>query len=661
VEVSYSASLSGGAIASDFLHSIRLGTKNAREELFARKIGSGQPLDGVIYEDDSSTEINVQKKNSLALHIPLAERKLRNKGSHFDARDCLVLPAPTAIEWPLKIPQDPVLTFALGGTELKKGEPFETTFRISFRPENDDDSSTIFEGQLKLPTTIWQEYQIGLDAFEGLRGWLKIETLENDHVRDFEAIYAEKTLAHAVPLVANPKVVSSQPKRTIHEAHSEKTTTHDKKINPNVILISIDTLRYDRLSRFGRDRRPMPSLDHFSQRSVTFDNSLSNSPWTFPSHTTMLTGLHARNHHAINATNRAQKSLKLLSEILYENGYTTAGFVRHSWVSNFGLDQGFEQYAARELLEHDYRTVNDAIDWVRRAPHEPFFLFVHLFGSHGPFEAPVPYNGIYTSDYSGSVDGAKTDIMLRDYDVTHEIARYDEGVRYVDDQLGRLLRSVEARDLLENTVVVITSDHGEAFSELPHGGVQPRRIGHTRVMFDEVLRIPMVLYLPPTIASGVDSSEKIEHIDLMPSILELIGISGPTDIDGRSWARIIRDKEDIAPLSRRHYFADTEYKKNKPDPRGEYLIAWRVNNLKYMAGFSDYNAENLQTEELYDIEKDPHESVDLCLENGALCEQLRKQVLEFIREQRSSETVGDGSTPTLDESQRDLLEALGYL
>jgi arylsulfatase A-like enzyme len=376
----------------------------------------------------------------------------------------------------------------------------------------------------------------------------------------------------------------------------------------------------------------------------------------------MFTGWYSRRHQAVSATKGVQKSLKLLPEILYENGYTTAGFVRHGWVSNFGLDQGFEQLVARSLRKHDHQTVNDAMDWLRRSPAEPFFLFVHLFGSHDPYIAPGPYKGLYTLDFPDAVDSAKADTVSGDRSVTRTIATYDECVRYVDDQLGRLLRSVENGELLERTVIVVTSDHGEALGELRHGCVPPTIKGHTRVLYDEVLRVPMVLHLPWVSTSTKEISDKVEHIDLMPSILELIGVSCPVDTDGRSWAQLVTEEGNTTSWSRRNFFADTIFKEpTKPDPRGEYLTVWRVGNLKYMAGFSDYDGEILVSQELYDIEKDSYESTDLSSDQKDVCDHFRAELLDFVQVQVRPNTAGDQRESLLDDEQIKLLKSLGYL
>lgn len=308
---------------------------------------------------------------------------------------------------------------------------------------------------------------------------------------------------------------------------------------PNIILISVDTLRADHLGYAGYARPTSPSIDRLAREGIIFRQAIASSNWTLPSHASMLTGLQPARHGAVDfAFSPLRPDVETLAESLWDVGYETGAFTGGGFVT-FGLDQGFDRYwmpvSGTAKGPSIVETLTRAKQWIAARPHTPFFLFLHTYAVHLPYEPPPPYNLMFDPDYSGPyVNGfsMKDNVRVGKHPdsatVKRLIALYDGELRHFDAQLGTLIDYVRNGGFGDRTCVVLTSDHGEEFNE--HGEMFHRRAR----LYDELLRIPLIVWCPNRYPGGQVVDTPVSLVDITPTILDMAGAPLPRDGDGRS-------------------------------------------------------------------------------------------------------------------------------
>jgi len=321
-------------------------------------------------------------------------------------------------------------------------------------------------------------------------------------------------------------------------------------IRPNIVLITLDAARADHFSSYGYGRPTTPNLDRLSKQGVLFENALAPSSWTLPSHASMLTGLLPHQHGASAAT-PVDPGVWTLAEILARNGYTTGGFNGNMLYgeAGWGLGAGFQAYGdyrssvaynlsltvlGRAVLQPTYQKLfrydllsqrhasdinQNVFSWLRRLPKSaPFFIFVHYFEVHDPYLPPPPFNRRF---------GLAPDTLVRRVSfgrglqpprpITREeheqiVAAYDNALAYCDEQVGQLMQFLARTPQWSNTIVILTSDHGEAFGE--HG-----IYGHGRGLHRELLHVPLIIS-GPSIPAGMRVSHLVRIREIFPTILD---------------------------------------------------------------------------------------------------------------------------------------------
>jgi arylsulfatase A-like enzyme/Flp pilus assembly protein TadD len=275
---------------------------------------------------------------------------------------------------------------------------------------------------------------------------------------------------------------------------------------PNVLLVTIDTLRADRVGAYGHVRAATPVLDRLAREGVLVEEAVVQVPQTRPSHASILTGRQPYEHGLRdNSSPPLEARLPTLATVLRDQGYDTGAVVGAYPVSRpSGLDRGFAFFddpfgAGERATVRDPRTerraaevVDAALRWLQRPRTAPFFLWVHVFDPHAPYEAPAPYRKRFAAQ------------------------PYDGEVAYVDAQLGRLLARLREGGTLDRTLVVVTSDHGEGLGD--HGEDE-----HLLFVYDATLHVPLLLRLPGKLPAGVRVRGQFRSVDLMPTVLELLG------------------------------------------------------------------------------------------------------------------------------------------
>ncbi len=313
----------------------------------------------------------------------------------------------------------------------------------------------------------------------------------------------------------------------------------NRKARPNVLLISLDTLRADRLSVYGHRHRTSPHIDELARRGVLFENVIAAAPFTLASHMSIMTGCYPSFHHTnLVKTDRLPDSITTLAEILYRQGYRTMAITGGGQVSaDYGFGRGFESYTEFTLKEDDLPAKLRMLEpWLRENGNRPFFVFLHTYKIHAPYRPKPEFLKVFESSYHGTVDGElatlrqinKQRLTLTPADVAHLEALYDAEIREVDEALGKLFDFLRKTGLNENTLVVLTSDHGEEFGEHGLWGM------HSHTLYDELLKVPLIFVLPGKLPQGKRVRNLVSAIDILPTILDLVGVTPNNAYQGHS-------------------------------------------------------------------------------------------------------------------------------
>lgn len=329
---------------------------------------------------------------------------------------------------------------------------------------------------------------------------------------------------------------------------------------PNLVLVSFDTTRPDALGAYGSTGGHTPTIDALAREGTVFENVVAPMGATFPSHASMLTGLNPRQHGVRANHDRLPGSVSTLTERLADAGYDTAAFVSFgSMLSRGGLHQGFavssDEATGRSTggIRDGEEVTRMAVEWLARNRAAPFFLFLHYFEAHAPYRR-TPYADQQLADYDGPLAGG-ADVKLfyslgKKTPWTSENRRamrvlYDGEVRELDRLVAPVLTALEERGLVNDTIVVLTADHGQALGE---NGV----VGHGLSLQETVLRVPLIVRDPRATRAPERVLGRVGLVDLTPTLLELAGLPPMDAVDGRSLAGALRGE----PLSDRLYYAE---------------------------------------------------------------------------------------------------------
>lgn len=444
---------------------------------------------------------------------------------------------------------------------------------------------------------------------------------------------------------------------------------------PNVLLISIDSLRADRLRCYGSSRATSPTMDRLAAEGVRFARAYSPTSWTLPAHATLLTGLAQHHHGVLRMHDVLRTEQPVLAEIFGRHAFETAGFYSGPFLhSAYGFDRGFERYVscqsadvrttpgASSALEALTRSHGDQTNeclreafgaWARQAGTRPFFAFVHMWDVHYDYIPPAAYVERFDPNYRGALDGRNIfgegfPLSASPRDVAHLLARYDAEIRYTDETIQTMVEALDERGLLRNTLIVVTADHGEEFLE--HRGK-----GHQQTLYAEVVRVPLLLWGPGAPAGQVVSAP-VALEDVAPTILELAGIDGLDAADGRSLVPLLRG-ESVEPrpvLSMRYL------------PSGR-LLRFMEATLRDGTTTVHYQAVG-RTWLAYDALGDPGEQLPLPALDSPLRRRLNalvteaREALAALAAQPKPATATGRTTPEgLPDKLVDQLRSLGYV
>ena len=448
---------------------------------------------------------------------------------------------------------------------------------------------------------------------------------------------------------------------------------------PNVILVSLDTFRVDRMSCEGYSRPTTPVLDELARRNWWFRRAYSTTSYTLPSHASMMTGQIPSRHGAVapraGLHRLSRKRSELLADRFHEAGWLTAGFTGGNFLgARHGFDLGFDRYSEIDPLLTDATTnwwrvtpvMNDlefnlrhrehhgfdrALDWIRTHRESRFFLFLHTYLVHeyrpdpefaerfAPGSEPADVERFLRVKGDKTIDARS----LAPADLELGSALYDATLAQADAAIGRLVDTLRRLDLWYDTVLVITSDHGEEFLERG-------RLGHGRALTEDLLRVPLIIHAPGN-AEPRRIEEPVSLVDIAPTILELAGLEPPRDADGRSLCGVPAAKPLIAELD----LDRIQRLRTMLDGEEKLMVTAK---LEEGAKFGD--PEVWSEPRLFDVKRDPDETFDLSGRRETRALELREALqtrLESARRECLQYAV-DGLSITAEDIER--IQAIGY-
>jgi arylsulfatase len=438
-----------------------------------------------------------------------------------------------------------------------------------------------------------------------------------------------------------------------------------KRDDLNVVFILIDTLRADRLGSYGYERDTSPNLDYLASTGIRFAGHHSQSSWTKTSMAALWTGMYPHRHGILRFDHALPEAADLPAELLREEGFRTAGIWRNGWVApTFGFQQGFDVYhrpsAGRPLgfqrresdnpyakiSGSDVDVTDGAIEFMRANQGDRFFLYLHYMDAHQ-----------YMSDQTSALFGSTYSDL------------YDNSIHWSDRNVAAVVSALDEFGLRDETIVVITSDHGEAFGE--HG-----REGHAKDLHREVIRVPWIISLPFSLSEGIVVEALSENVDIWPTIYDLLGMPEDAQADGRS-----RIPEILAAAGRpelldrapdtRPLFAQLDRSWGKGESAPDPIVALTIPGKRFMRPLDPADASGkaqptrgrrkTRRPRLYDTQSDPYERVDLLKsEDGAPdTAELEARVDEILALPSPSWRQEVGRVE-LSDMQKGQLRAIGY-
>ena len=416
-----------------------------------------------------------------------------------------------------------------------------------------------------------------------------------------------------------------------------KTAARKPDTRPNIILITLDTTRADRMGFLGSKRGLTPNLDAMAQHGTVFTRAYSHVPTTTASHTTILTGTYPQFNHVNDFGIPLSSKLPYLPDLLHAQGYHTGAFVGSLILDPLdgtapGFDRGFEVYdAGFHLRRHGadrYKTVerragdvvNHALAWLSQLQNGPFFLWVHLYDAHDPYDPPEPYKTRFVSQ------------------------PYDGEIAYADSCVGKLLDEIRKHGLYDETLVAVMADHGESLGA--HG-----ENTHGIFLYDETLHVPLVMKLQGRRAAGLRVDTRARLVDVAPTILQEAGIAVPKEMQGESLSGLMKPAGKAAASAasvpeERSAYAETDY------PHRAFgwssLRAIRTGKYLYIRA---------PERELYNQDADPEAAHNLASSSKAVADTVGTQLDGFRA--KTSQTLVDLAKPDAEQVQK--LQALGYV
>lgn len=580
------------------------------------------------------------------------------KGKTFEA----VLAPPNSVSsFELNLVKKYVFDFGFGIfrdariAELFKG--FQVRFSIAIKTGSSTGPEELFSQLVELPREPTDHqvffHRINLAPYKGKRVTIILET------KRVGGDEGEGTSELIPAFWINPLVYSPRKPGTFTEGR------------PNIILISIDTLRADHLGCYGYSRPTSPVIDGLAAQGVVFTQAFSHAPYTLASHMSLLTGLYPGRHRVLYLDQCLDGSINTIAGYLRKAGYVCGAVTDGGQVSHrFGFAQGFDLFEEEIWANIRWNSAenifNKTAAWIYRHRDARFFLFVHTYQPHNPYHAPEPWGSLFLKENHPLKQASLQRILGEGYPRLFQrlpetlrqnlIALYDGEIRYTDEKLiGQLVGLLHELKLDRSTVVVITSDHGEEFFD--HSSW-----GHGHQLYNEILHVPLIIKFPGNQAKGLRIDYPVRLVDVLPTLLEIARVELPSGkIDGRSLLSLLRSPP-------RQEFSSIAY---LPDEFAAFIpraVALFKGDMKFIwwAPFSPEARKFFQPPPhevrlaLFDLTQDPGEKKNLAAKKVSLARDFSHQAEKLLEEMLQMEKAGR-SPEELNKALKERLRALGYV
>ncbi len=466
---------------------------------------------------------------------------------------------------------------------------------------------------------------------------------------------------------------------------------------PNVILISIDTLRADHLSCYGYHRETTPNIDKIASDGTIFRRNYSTGVWTPPGHASMLTGLYV-SEHGVYGENRLNRSIPTIAETLKAHGYQTAGFVNNSQVGELvGFEKGHDTFVEvwkgvkpKSLLKKVFTRTGKVIrekfgyedlganrtnklygEWMKENyNHEtPFYVFLHYAEPHNPLNPPRPYKNKYIDRSSDNLDIGKIkkvafnplicfveDLNLNQDEIEYLKSLYDGEIGYIDSKIAEVIRMLKENNCYDDTMIIITADHGEHFGEHDLWS-------HTASLYNEVLHIPLIIKFP----KGIDHIREVEDctqlVDIFPTIMEITGVSEKEQINTSGSSLVCNGNR--SDTFHEYIFAEWEgripyFIQSRLDDQGSSVNLDKIKNKMWMISDGKYKYISMENggKLFFDVINDIKEQNNLVDQYKEIASEMKEVLNEWKKE---SDKKFNREQREVDEETKKNLEALGYI
>jgi arylsulfatase A-like enzyme len=450
----------------------------------------------------------------------------------------------------------------------------------------------------------------------------------------------------------------------------------------NVLLITIDTLRADHVGSYGYHLETSPTMDRLAAEGVRFADATVQWPKTWPAMASMLTATYPATNGIRVFPRRPLPAVNLtMAEVLRSSGYQTGAVVANvNLGKKFAFDQGFDHFV-ESWVDEVIRMTGQAtfenapgkvkrftnativtdqgievLDRLAANPEKPYFLWLHFMDPHGPYLPPAAYEGLFSDAHRRQLvvlkrvpkyqrqEDPKTGAVSNDLGFYK--AQYDREIRYFDDELGRFLEALEKRGMRENTLIVLTADHGESLDEHRYF------LAHGKLPYQPTASVPFLMVLEGSIPAGKVVSHPVGLIDMLPTVLELLNLPLPPQVQGESLMPLVAGRSRGSP----HVFLESGY----ADPPAVAVRRDKWKLVHYRAA-KEARSRGVSIE-LFDLADDPGEQHNLASAHPEIVEDLLVVIDDW---KRTTPGFGeDGGTieiEDLDERTKEMMRALGYL
>lgn len=591
-------------------------------------------------------------------------------------------PTRSEFEFQLKIPESGILQFGCGKLNQNwDSKNSAVSFKINL--EHSKRKETLFSKYLadssKIKPSEIFEKKISLSDYQGKK--VKISFITESSESEEKSQNKNLTRRSEPSFWVNPVIYK--------KADGESRIRKDE---PNIILISVDTLRADHLGCYGYSRDTSPTIDQLAKEGVLFVNTYSHSPTTLPSHMSMLTSLYPTNHgvytvslgRSLREGQKLDPSIVTLPDLLRSKNYFTTAITGGGQVSSYyGFSKGFDCYQENKgnLLEDTAESLFEkTAHWINNNRDKKFFLFLHTYQVHTPYVPPSPYDRMYLNKKAKWKEGYLIEILeerqgkyskLTNDEKENLISLYDGEIRYADEYFIKpLIAELKKLNLYDQTMIIITSDHGEEFYE--HKGWE-----HGHSLYNELIRVPLIIKFPHDKFKGKTVESVARIIDIVPTILGETNIGyRDNNFDGNSLLDLLKGEEKSSRTSTGYYFfanitdepgvisyillktciIKNNYKliinENYPNPKKQptYLFA-NISPPPYL----------LEKMELYNIKNDSLEKKNLANQDEKKMQELKELINQYYQSAKEISRIKRIEKPMHDKKMEERLRALGYI